>query len=86
MVNRSHWPLCEEQIIRVTGSRKTSWKVRDDGDLDQCGSDGDAEKWMDVGYILEVMEDGIISRQTFTFPSAIGRMYFQTPLFLALVT
>lgn len=51
-VNRSCWLLCGEQIVGVTGGRETSWKMRNDGDLDQGGSNGDVEEWMDLRYIL----------------------------------
>lgn len=67
-------------MIRVTGGRETSWKARDDGDLGQGGSNGDVDKWVDLGYILEVTGDCIIVQQMFTFPSAIGRMYFHSRL------
>ena len=34
--------------------------VRDDADLDQDGSHGNREKWMDPGHILGVTEDSLI--------------------------
>lgn len=59
---------------------------REDVDSDQGGSRGDGEKWVNLGYILNVTEDCIKALQILTFCSTLGRVYFPTPLILGLAT
>lgn len=83
-VRRSRWLLHGEQIGTDTGRRDSSWKAVWTASRQvmvtwtrQC------REVMDLGHSLEVTGDWVVVRQTFTFPSAIGRMSFLTPLFWA---